>query len=61
MGHIPSTTIRVLNWQCKLIRLLRGGLAPDAEQDLIASEGIPESAFRKFLQRLVDHGVVMSN
>lgn len=56
----PSTTIRVLNWQCKLIRLLRGGLAPDAEQDLIASEGIPESAFRKFLQRLVDHGIAES-
>ena len=52
-----SGQIRVLNWQCKLIRLLRGGLAPDAEQDLIASEGIPESAYRKFLKQLVDSGI----
>ena len=55
-----SDRMNVLNWQCKLIRLLKGGLAPDAEQDLIASEGIPESAFKKFLKRLVDHKIAES-
>ena len=57
-GLFESGQIRVLNWQCKLIRLLKGGLAPDAEQDLIVSEGIPESAYRKFLRQLVDRGIV---
>ena len=55
-----SDRLKVLNWQCKLIRLLKGGLAPDAEQDLIVSEGIPESACKKFLKRLVDHGIAES-
>lgn len=55
-----SDRLKVLNWQCKLIRLLKGGLAPDAEQDIIVSEGIPESAFKKFLKRLVDHGIAES-
>lgn len=55
-----SDRIKVLNWQCRLIRLLRGGLAPDAEQDLIVSEGIPESSLKKFLKRLVDEGVAES-
>lgn len=55
-----SDRLKVLNWQCKLIRLLKGGLAPDAEQDLIVSEGIPESAFKKFLKRLVDRGIAES-
>lgn len=59
-GLFESDRIKVLNWQCKLIRLLKGGLAPDAEQDLIASEGIPETAYKKFLGRLVDHGIAES-
>ena len=58
MSGLFERQIRVLNWQCKLIRLLKGGLAPDAEQDLIVSEGIPESAYRKFLRQLVDRGIV---
>ncbi len=53
-----SQQIRTLNWQCKLIKLLNGGLAPDAEEDLIVSEGIPKSSCDKFLKRLADGGIV---
>lgn len=55
-----SDKIKVLNWQCRLIRLLKGGLAPDAEQDLMLSEGIPASTFRSFLKRLEDEGIAES-
>ena len=53
-----SSQIKTLNWQCKLIKLLKGGLAPDAEEDLIVSEGIPKSSYDKFLRRLADAGMV---
>ena len=52
-----SSQIKTLNWQCKLIRLLNGGLAPDAEEDLIISEGIPKSSCEKFLKKLADVGI----
>ncbi len=52
-----SSQIKTLNWQCKLIKLLNGGLAPDAEEDLIISEGIPKSSCEKFLKKLTDSGI----
>ncbi len=52
-----SSQIKTLNWQCKLIRLLNGGLAPDAEEDLIISEGIPKSSCEKFLKKLNSIGI----
>ncbi len=52
-----SSQIKTLNWQCKLIRLLNGGLAPDAEEDLIISEGIPKSSCEKFLKKLSNIGI----
>ena len=52
-----SSQIKTLNWQCKLIRLLNGGLAPDAEEDIIISEGIPKSSCDKFLKKLTDVGI----
>lgn len=52
-----SSQIRTLNWQCKLIRLLHGGLAPDAEEDSIVSEGIPVSTYRSFLKKLADNKI----
>ena len=52
-----SSQIKTLNWQCKLIKLLNGGLAPDAEEDLIVSEGIPKSSCEKFLKRLTDNKI----
>jgi len=52
-----SSQIKTLNWQCKLIKLLNGGLAPDAEEDLIISEGIPKSSCEKFLKKLTAAGI----
>ncbi len=52
-----SSQIRTLNWQCKLIKLLNGGLAPEAEEDLIISEGIPKSSCEKFLKKLTRIGI----
>ena len=53
-----TVQIKTLNWQCGLIRLLRGGLAPDAEGDTMVAAGIPKSTYDKFLKRLVNAGVV---
>ena len=53
-----SVQIKTLNWQCGLIRLLRGGLAPGAEEDTMVAAGIPKSAYGKFLKRLISAGVV---
>ncbi len=52
-----SSLIKTLNWQCKLIKLLNGGLAPEAEEDLIVSEGIPKSSCDKFLKKLNAAGI----
>lgn len=49
---------RTLSWQCKLIKLLRGGLAPEAEEDQIVTEGIPPSSYEKFLKKLVELKIV---
>jgi hypothetical protein len=55
-----STQIRTLNWQCRLIRLLRSGLAPDAEEDQLVAEGIPKSSYEKFLKKLAEIGIAES-
>jgi len=55
-----STQIKTLNWQCKLIRLLRGGLAPDAEEGQLVAEGIPKSSYEKFLKKLAEIGIAES-
>jgi len=49
--------IKRLNWQCKLVKLLNGGLAPEAEEDLIISEGIPRTSSEKFLKNLTSIGI----
>jgi len=49
--------IKRLNWQCKLIRLLSGGLAPESEEDLIIAEGIPITSAEKFLKNLTSVGI----
>lgn len=55
-----SSQIKTLNWQCKLIKLLNGGLAPDAEEDLIVSEGIPKTRCEGFLKKLTAAGITES-
>lgn len=53
-----STQLKTLSWQCKLINLLKGGLAPAAEEDSIIANMIPKSSYSEFLKRLKDLGVV---
>ena len=52
-----SSQIKTLNWQCRLVKLLNGGLAPDAEEDLITSQGIPRTSCEKFLKKLTEFGI----
>lgn len=48
----------VLTWKCKTINLLKGGLAPVAEEDTLVTEGVTITKARKFLKDLRDMGVV---
>ena len=47
-----STSIGVLSWQCRLIKLLRGGLAPEAEQSSLVEMGIPSTKYKQFLAKM---------
>lgn len=53
-----TSKISTLNWQCKLIRLLNGGLAPEAEEDQLLYAGIPLTSYKKFLDKLLENGLV---
>lgn len=55
-----SSQIKTLNWQCKLIKLLRGGLAPEAEEDQLVSEGIPTYSYAKFLKKMQEQEMIES-
>jgi len=48
----------VISWRCKVIQLLKRGLAPQAEEDVLAAEGISAPKAKKFLKELRDMGVV---
>lgn len=52
-----SKSLQTLNWQCKLIKLLNGGLAPDAEEELLASHAIPRTRYEDFLKKLTESGI----
>jgi hypothetical protein len=60
LSIFDSSQIKTLNWQCKLIKLLRGGFAPDAEEDQLVAEGIPKTSYEKFLKKLADLGIIES-
>lgn len=53
-----TTRKDVLTWKCKMINLLKGGLAPIAEEDILIIEGITLAKSNKFLKELSDLGVV---
>ena len=53
----PSTT-RVLTWQCKLIKMLVDGVAPDVYEKQMALENIPQKKCDEFLKKLVEEQVV---
>ena len=60
LSLFDSTQIKTINWQCRLIKMLDGGLAPDAEEELIVSRGIPKSSYEKFLKKLTEMGIAHS-
>ncbi|MEW6043070.1 MAG: endonuclease NucS domain-containing protein [Thermoproteota archaeon] len=53
-----TSKIGTLNWQCKLIKMLDGGLAPEAEQNHLLSAGVPLTSLKKFLDRLMETGLI---
>jgi len=59
-GLLDTSDIRVLTWQCKLINLLEGGLAPEAEEDTMLSLGIPLGTAKRFLKQLEETQVIAS-
>jgi Holliday junction resolvase-like predicted endonuclease len=52
LSQIFSADLRVLTWQLRLFKLVEQGLAPDAEEDLLLSNGIPTGSGRSFLKDL---------
>jgi len=57
---LDTTDLRVLTWQCKLINLLEGGLAPEAEEDIMPASGVPLGTGKRFLKLLEESHVVAS-
>ena len=55
-----SLQIKVLNWQCGLFKLLRGGLSPESEEDHMIARGIPMTPGIKFLKKLEEQGIADS-
>ena len=55
-----SLQIKVLNWQCGLFKLLRGGLSPESEEDHMIAKGIPLTPGIKFLKKLEEIGMADS-
>lgn len=53
-----TAQLSVLNWQCRMIKLLKGGFAPGAESELLAQESIPQSKYKSFLKTLIENGLV---
>ena len=50
---------QTINWKCNLIKLLRGGIAPDIDQEKLSRESIPTgSTLKKFLKDLVQNNIV---
>lgn len=59
LGSIFDTSkMSTLNWQCKLVKMLDGGLAPEAEQNQLLASNIPSTSLKKFLGKLLDLGLI---
>ena len=52
-----TAQLSVLNWQCRMIKLLKGGFAPEAESELLVQESIPPSKYKSFLKTLIENGL----
>ena len=53
-----STNQGVINWKCNLLKLLRNGLAPDIDNEKLASASIPLGKYQVFLKKLVNMDIV---
>ena len=60
LAQVFSTNLRVLTWQIRLVKLVEQGLAPEAEEDLLLSNGIPVGTGKSFLRELTNLNVVDS-
>jgi len=60
LSQIFSTDIRVLTWQIRLFKLVEQGLAPEAEEDLLLSNGIPVGTGKTFLKDLLKLNIMTS-
>jgi hypothetical protein len=60
LSQIFSTDLRVLTWQIRLFRLVEQGLSPEAEEDLLLSNGIPVGTGKSFLKDLLKLNIVDS-
>ncbi len=53
-----SQKISVISWKCKLIQLLRNGVAPQIDEGKFVLNGIPPDAAKKFLKELMSDNIV---
>ena len=53
-----SQKIAVISWKCKLIQLLRNGVAPQIDEGKFVLNGIPPDAAKKFLKELMSDNIV---
>jgi len=52
-----TKNIRTLNWQCRLIKLLSDGFAPEADGKQLALNNIP-GTYTNFIKKLTENGLV---
>jgi Holliday junction resolvase-like predicted endonuclease len=48
---------RTLNWQCNVIELLKNGIAPEIQQELLYSRNIPDT-YKNFLKKLKEKNIL---
>jgi hypothetical protein len=56
-----SKKSRTLTWQCDLLDLLKHGIAPEIQQELLHSKAIPTSAYVSFLKKLDSANIIISS
>ena len=62
MGNLfDSTDVKVINWKCNLLKLLRNGVAPNIDEEKFVRNGIPLGSVSSFLKKLVEEGIVNEN
>jgi len=53
-----SQKLTVISWKCKMIQLLRNGVAPQIDEGKFVLNGIPPDAAKKFLKELMSNNIV---